>query len=182
MSAPPIHTRTDGASCLSGIIPPLASQLATMPASDRFDEVDSLARLSSNSASNASELTACKRKHKCRNEDEYDSSLEVHSCPPIRTELTKIINTVRYSKNCRNTTWRQLVHLRITVLNSMDKWQITSRVEELRREILQIREANRNYKRKPTHTVSEIDKHAERQRRLQEIMVELTVLSGRSAR
>jgi hypothetical protein len=61
----------------------------------------------------------------------------------------------------------------------MEKWQISSRVEEIRREILQIREANRNYKAKTTHTVSEIAKHEERQRRLQEIMAELTVLSGR---
>ena len=63
----------------------------------------------------------------------------------------------------------------------MDKWQITARIEEIRREILQIKEANRNYKSKTTHNVLEIAKHAERQRRLQEIMVELTALSGRSA-
>jgi hypothetical protein len=61
----------------------------------------------------------------------------------------------------------------------MDKWQITSRVEEIRREIVQIREANRKYQTNATHTMSEIAKHAERQRRLQEIMVELSVLSGR---
>ncbi len=37
MSAPPIHARADGASCFSGIQFQLgASQLATMPASDRF--------------------------------------------------------------------------------------------------------------------------------------------------
>jgi len=63
----------------------------------------------------------------------------------------------------------------------MDKWQITSRVEEFRREIHQIREANRNYMGKTTHSVSEIAKHEERQRRLRQIMVELTVLSARSA-
>ena len=34
----------------------------------------------------------------------------------------------------------------------MDKWQITLRVEEIRREILQIREANRNYKAHTTHS------------------------------
>jgi hypothetical protein len=61
----------------------------------------------------------------------------------------------------------------------MDKWQITLRVEGIRREILQIREANRNYKAHTTHSVSEIAKHEERQRRLREIMVELNVLSGR---
>jgi hypothetical protein len=61
----------------------------------------------------------------------------------------------------------------------MDKWQITSRVEEIRREIVQIREANRNYKTNSPHTMSEIAKHEERQRRLQEIMVELNILSGR---
>jgi hypothetical protein len=61
----------------------------------------------------------------------------------------------------------------------MDKWQITSRVEEIRREIVQIREANRKYQTNATHTMSEIAKHVERQRRLQEIMVELSVLSGR---
>src|ERR1700730_15716173 len=37
--------------------------------------------LTLNSASDASELTECKRKRKCRNDDEYDSSLKVHSCP-----------------------------------------------------------------------------------------------------
>ena len=61
----------------------------------------------------------------------------------------------------------------------MDKWQTTLRVEEIRREILQIREANRNYKTHTTHRVSEIAKHEERLRRLKEIMVELNVLLGR---
>jgi len=61
----------------------------------------------------------------------------------------------------------------------MDKWQITSRLEEIRREIVQIREANRNYKTTTTHSRSEIAKHEDRQRRLKEIMVELNVLSGR---
>jgi PleD family two-component response regulator len=36
----------------------------------------------------------------------------------------------------------------------MDKWQITLRVEGIRREILQIREANRNYKAHTTHHVT----------------------------
>jgi hypothetical protein len=63
----------------------------------------------------------------------------------------------------------------------MDKWQTTLRVEGIRREILQIREANRNYKAHTTHSMSEIAKHEERQRRLKEIMMELNVLSGRSA-
>ena len=58
----------------------------------------------------------------------------------------------------------------------MDKWQTTLRVEGIRREILQIREANRNYKTHATHSVSEIAKHEERLRRLKEIMVELNVL------
>jgi hypothetical protein len=61
----------------------------------------------------------------------------------------------------------------------MDKWQITLQVEGIRREILQIREANRNYKAHTTHSTSEIAEHEERQRRLREIMVELNVLSGR---
>jgi hypothetical protein len=61
----------------------------------------------------------------------------------------------------------------------MDKWQITLQVEGIRREILQIREANRNYKAHTTQSTSEIAEHEERQRRLREIMVELNVLSGR---
>jgi len=56
--------------------------------------------------------------------------------------------------------------------------QITSRVEEIRREILQIREANRIYKGRVAHTKEQISKHEERQRRLREIMVELSVLSA----
>ena len=63
----------------------------------------------------------------------------------------------------------------------MDKWQITSRVEEIRREILQIREANRSYKARVAHTREEIGKYEERQRRLREIMMELNILSGRSS-
>ena len=73
------------------------------------------------------------------------------------------------------------VHLKDDSSEPMDKWHITSRVEALRREILQIKEANRNYKSNTTHNVLEIAKHADWQRRLQEIMVELTALSGRSA-
>ena len=63
----------------------------------------------------------------------------------------------------------------------MDKWQITLRVEGFGGEILQIREANRNYKTHSTHNMSQIAKHEERQRRLKEIMVELNSLLGRSS-
>ena len=36
MSAPPIHARTDGGSCFSGILHLRTSQFATVPTSDRF--------------------------------------------------------------------------------------------------------------------------------------------------
>jgi hypothetical protein len=112
-----------------------------------------------NSASDASELTQCKRKRKCRNEDKYDGSLEVHNSSRFARSLPKSVKKARYSKDCRNTTWRQAlsVHLRDDSSEPMDKWHITSRVEELRREILQIQEANRNYKRNTTHNVLEIE-------------------------
>ena len=62
----------------------------------------------------------------------------------------------------------------------MDKWQTTSRVEKIR-EIAEIQAANRIYKTQVTHTVAQIADHEKRQRRSQEIMAELKILSGRSA-
>jgi hypothetical protein len=64
----------------------------------------------------------------------------------------------------------------------MDKWQITLRVEEIRREIAEIQGANRIYKARIAHTMAEIAKHEERERRLQEIIVELDSLTRRSAK
>jgi hypothetical protein len=61
----------------------------------------------------------------------------------------------------------------------MEKWRTTLRIEEIRREISELREANRIYKLRITHTKEEMDSHAQRERRLQEIMVELGVLSRR---
>jgi hypothetical protein len=58
---------------------------------------------------------------------------------------------------------------------------ITLQVEELRREIAQIREAIRVYKASTTHALADIAQHEKRQRRLQEIVVELDTLSRRSA-
>jgi hypothetical protein len=63
----------------------------------------------------------------------------------------------------------------------MDKWQTTSRVEEIRREIAEIQAADRIDKTHVTHTVIENAEHEARQRRLQEIMGELKILSGHSA-
>jgi predicted aspartyl protease len=63
----------------------------------------------------------------------------------------------------------------------MDKWQTTSRVEEIRREIAEIQAAGRIHKTQVTHTVAQVEDHEKRQRRLQEIMGELKVLSGQSA-
>jgi hypothetical protein len=64
----------------------------------------------------------------------------------------------------------------------MNKWQTTLRVEEIRREITDIQAANRIYKAHITHTVAQNAEHEKRQRRLQEIMVELGVLSRPSSR
>jgi hypothetical protein len=61
----------------------------------------------------------------------------------------------------------------------MEKWRTTLRVEEIRREISELGEANRIYKMRIAHTKGEIDRHAQRQRRLQEIVVELDILSRR---
>jgi hypothetical protein len=75
--------------------------------------------LYSNSASEVGELTQCRRKRKCRDEDKHHRGL--NSCPRFATELTKIINSVRYSKDCRNTPWRQNLTRaseRITVLKT----------------------------------------------------------------
>jgi hypothetical protein len=66
-------------------------------------------------------------------------------------------------------------------LPSVDKWQTTIRVEEIRREIGNIQTANRIYKAHVAHSLTEIAEHEKRQTRLREIMVELKVLSGDSA-
>jgi hypothetical protein len=63
----------------------------------------------------------------------------------------------------------------------MDKWQTTLRVEEIRREIAEIQRADRVYKTHITHTMTAIAEHEKRQRRLQEIIVELDTLSRSSA-
>ena len=63
----------------------------------------------------------------------------------------------------------------------MDKWQTTSQVEKIRREIAEIQAADRIYKTQVTHTVTQIADHEKRQIRLKEIMGELKVLSGQSA-
>jgi hypothetical protein len=62
----------------------------------------------------------------------------------------------------------------------MDKWQTTWHVEKIRREIAEIQAADRIYKTQITHTVAQIADHEKRQRRLQEIIGELKVLSGQS--
>ncbi len=64
----------------------------------------------------------------------------------------------------------------------MNKWQTTLRVQEIRREITDIRAANRIYKAHVTHTVTQNGEHEKRQIRLQEIIVELGVLSRRSSK
>ena len=61
----------------------------------------------------------------------------------------------------------------------MEKWRTTQRVDEVRREISELLEANRIYKIRIAHTQEEIGRHAQRQRRLKEIMVELEALSRR---
>jgi hypothetical protein len=63
----------------------------------------------------------------------------------------------------------------------MDKWRTTLRVEEIRREIIEIREADRIYKWRRTHIREEIAQHEKRQHRIQEIIVELNTLLRRSA-
>lgn len=63
----------------------------------------------------------------------------------------------------------------------MNKWQMTLRVEEIRQEITEIRAANRIYKGHIAHTVAQNAEHEKRQRRLQEIMVELSDMSRRSS-
>jgi hypothetical protein len=55
----------------------------------------------------------------------------------------------------------------------MDKSEITFRVEEIRRELAAIREANRIYKTRSSHNRLEMDKHEKRRQRLQEIVLEL---------
>jgi chromosome segregation ATPase len=63
----------------------------------------------------------------------------------------------------------------------MDKWQMTSHVEKIRREIAEIQAANQFYKAQLNHTVAEIAEHEKRQTRLQQIMLDLNALSGQSA-
>jgi hypothetical protein len=66
-------------------------------------------------------------------------------------------------------------------MRMMDKWQMTSHVEKIRREIAEIHAVNRIYKAQATHTVAQIADHEKRQIRLQEIMEELKILSGQLA-
>jgi hypothetical protein len=63
----------------------------------------------------------------------------------------------------------------------MDKWQTTSHVERIRREIAEIQAANQIYKSQVAHTSAQIADHEKRQIRLQEIKGELKILSGQSA-
>ena len=51
-----------------------------------------------NSASDASELTQCKRKRKCRNEDKYDGSLEVHNSSRFARSLPKSLKRLDTEK------------------------------------------------------------------------------------
>ena len=60
----------------------------------------------------------------------------------------------------------------------MNKSEITFRIEEIRREIAAIRDANRIYKTRSSHNRLEMDKLEKRGQRLQEIVVELVALSG----
>ena len=60
----------------------------------------------------------------------------------------------------------------------MDKSEITFRLEEIRRELAAIREANRIYKTRSSHNRLEMDKHEKRRQRLQEIVLELATLRG----
>ena len=55
------------------------------------------------------------------------------------------------------------------------------RAEQIRREIAQIQEADRIYKRHIAHTVAQNAEHEKRQRRLQEIIAELSDMSRRSS-
>ena len=64
--------------CLSLIYSTLSPSVTRMPASERSTA------LKLNSASEVGELTQCKRKRKCRDEDQHDRALKVHSCPSIR--------------------------------------------------------------------------------------------------
>jgi hypothetical protein len=50
-------------------------------------------------------------------------------------------------------------------LPSVDKWQPTMRVEEIRREIGEVQVADRIYKAHVTHSVAEIAEHEKRQTR-----------------
>ena len=63
----------------------------------------------------------------------------------------------------------------------MTKWQMTLRVQEIRQEITEIRAANRIYKAHINHTMAQNAEHEKRQRRLQEIIAELSDMSRRSS-
>ena len=54
------------------------------------------------SASHVVKLTQRKRKSEGRNQDKYDGGLEIHSSRPLAMNLTKILEKVRYSKDCRD--------------------------------------------------------------------------------
>jgi LmbE family N-acetylglucosaminyl deacetylase len=62
----------------------------------------------------------------------------------------------------------------------MEKWQIPTRIAELRR-IAQIHEASQSYTMRNFHSMPEIAQHAQRQQRLREFLAELDSVSGRSA-
>jgi len=68
----------------------------------------------------------------------------------------------------------------LQAMRMKNKWQTTLRVENIRREIVEIQAANQIYKAHVKHTVAQIADHEKRQRRLQEIMGELKTLSGQS--
>jgi hypothetical protein len=63
----------------------------------------------------------------------------------------------------------------------MEKWQIPSRIAELRQEIAQLHEASQDYTMRNFHSMPETAQHDQRQQRLREILAELDSLSGRSA-
>jgi hypothetical protein len=60
----------------------------------------------------------------------------------------------------------------------VNKSEIPFRVEEIRREIAAIRDANRIYETRSSHYGLEMDKLEKRRQRLQEIVVELVALRG----
>ena len=64
---------------------------------------------------------------------------------------------------------------------SLNNNAVSLRVEEIRREIAQIRAANRRYLSYRSHSQLDMGLHETRRRRLQEIVIELTALSRKAA-